>query len=310
MGEQIMSVVGPTGRILVPIALGLLLRAVGLFGDEEGALLRKFVVRFTVPLFVFFSVYEARPESVASILPMAAAFLLMTAALFLVGWAASAPFRAPHQKTAVHACVTFGNYGWMGLGVAHALLGEPGSQRVVYFFLLWWPAFYAFGLTIGLIHVGRRRGAVPLRDAAAIALPPIVALGVGLALNLAAVPVPGFVALTLRPFGEMTVPLILLSLGMMLDFRRLGREVKPALLVSALTLVVGPLIGWGLAALLARDPVSFRVIILEGAMPVATLTPLLEENYAMDKDLVSTAIVLSTLLCLVTVPVVAALTAV
>ena len=41
-------------------------------------------------------------------------------------------------------------------------------------------------------------------------------------------------------------------------------------------------------------------------MPVATLTPLLEENYAMDKDLVSAAIVLSTLVSLVTVPVLAA----
>ena len=41
-------------------------------------------------------------------------------------------------------------------------------------------------------------------------------------------------------------------------------------------------------------------------MPVATLTPLLEENFAMDKDLVSTAIVLSTLVSLATIPALAA----
>ena len=48
-------------------------------------------------------------------------------------------------------------------------------------------------------------------------------------------------------------------------------------------------------------------MVLEGAMPIATLTPILEENYPMDKDLTSTAIVLSTLLSLATIPLVAGL---
>jgi predicted permease len=73
------------------------------------------------------------------------------------------------------------------------------------------------------------------------------------------------------------------------------------------TLVIGPVIGWVLAVLLTRDLVSWQVVILEGAMPVATLTPLLEENYEMDKDLVGAAIVLSTILSLVTLPILAAL---
>jgi len=306
--EQMAGVIASIGRVLVPIGLGLFLRSVRLFGDAEGAVIRKFVVRFTVPLFVFFSVREAQPDSLASIGPMMGAFLLMTAALFLVGWAAARALVEPAQRTAVHACITFGNYGWMGLGVAQALLGGPGSQRVVYFFLLWWPAFYAFGLTIGFLHVGRRKGGVPVGNAVAIAAPPILALVLGLGLNVGGVDVPAPLSAILRPFGDMTVPLILLSVGMTLDLGALRRELRPALLVSAATLIVGPLIGWGLALLLAGDPVSFRVMVLEGAMPVATLTPLLEENYAMDKDLVSTAIVLSTAASLVTIPVVAALT--
>ncbi len=294
-------------EVLCPMALGLLLRLIGLFDDREGEMLRKFVVRFSVPVLCFFSLYAAKPQSVAAIAPMAGAFVLLTSAMWLVGWLAARWFFEPSRRTAVHACITYGNYGWMGLGVMTALLGAGGTQRVVYFFLLWWPVFYGLGLPIGLIHVGRQKGGVPLGRTIAIAAPPILCSALGLAANLGSVHVPSIVEHTLRPFGEMTVPLILLSVGMMLDVRRLGSAMRPAILVTAVTLLVGPLIAWGIAALLARDTASYQTIIMEGAMPVATLTPVLEENFAMDKDLVSTAVVLSTLVSLVTIPAVAAL---
>jgi len=293
-------------QILFPMGLGLLFRLVGLFGDREGELLRKFVVRFTVPVLVFFSLYGARPESIAAIAPMATAFVLMCLIMFLVGWAVAVRFDGPSRRSAVHACLTFGNYGWMGLGVMAALLGAEGTQRVVYFFMLWWPVFYGLGLPIGFIHVDGRKGGVPVRKAVAVAAPPLLATLLGLGANVASVRVPDLLAVTLSPFGEMTVPLILLSVGMMLDLSRLRTALGPATAITAVTLVVGPLVGWLLAVLLARDAVTYQSIILEGAMPVATLTPLLEENYAMDKDLVGTAIVLSTLVSLVTIPIVAA----
>ena len=136
---------------------------------------------------------------------------------------------------------------------------------------------------------------------------PIVALALGLAMNLRGAAVPALAADVLEPFGRMTVPLIILSVGLMLDFGRVGRAIGPALLISAVALLLGPLVGWALAAALAPDALSYKVMILQGAMPVATLIPLLEENYEMDKDLVNTAIVLSTALSLITIPAVAAI---
>ena len=96
--EHLISVLLPTGKVLAPIGPGLLLRSVGLFGDREGEVLRKFVVRFALPLFVFFSVSEARPESIAAILPMMAAYVLLTAILFVLGWGAAMLFKEGPQK--------------------------------------------------------------------------------------------------------------------------------------------------------------------------------------------------------------------
>lgn len=305
--QTILDAVLPVSRILIPIGIGFFLRLVGLFGDTEGVVLRQFVVRFTVPVFVFFSVFEAPPDSIRAIGPMAGALPLVTAGLFVLGWFASRFVEGAPAKTAVHACCTFGNYGWMGLGVAQALLGPEGVLRALFFILPWWPVFYAFGLPIGLMHVGRRKGGVPWRHALAVAAAPLTALALGLACNLGSVRLPSLVAGAVKPFGDMTIPLILLSVGMMLDFSRVRAHLRPALLVSAVTLGVGPFIGAAVAALLTRDPVSARVMVIQAAMPVATLVPVLADSYEMDMDLANTAIVVSTALALVTIPVVSIL---
>ena len=291
-------------QVLVPIFLGLAFRLAGIFGDKESDVLRRFVVRLAVPVLIFFSMYEAKRETVSALPRMMIAFVLISVALFFLGWLISRVADRVGQRTAIHACATFGNYGWMGFGVCQVLLGQEGLQKAVFFILLWWPVFYGIGIPIGLLHAHERKGKLPLAKALKVALPVLGAMGLGLIFNFARIEMPELVIKTIKPFGDMTVPLILFSVGLMLDFSRVHESISPALLVSAVTLLAAPLIGWGVASLVAEDPVSYGVIIIEAAMPVATLTPVLAENYDMDLNTTGTCIVISTVLSMITVPVV------
>ena len=292
--------------VLIPIGLGQAFRQLGLFGDEEGEAFEKLVVRLCVPVLVFFALYDMPLENLSAMPRMMGGFVLMTAALFCVGWLCSLAVEGPERKAAVHASVMLGNYGWMGLGVCGALLGDPGVVRVVFFISLWWPVFYGFGVPVGLLHAHRRREGVPWKRVVSVAAPTLVCLGAGLALNAGGVELPALVEKVFRPFDEMTVPLILFSVGCMLKVSRAGRHLRPALLVSAATLLVGPFIGWGLGYVLGGGDVTAKVLILEGAMPVATLTPVLGATIDLETDLVRVCIAMSTLLSLATLPVVAA----
>jgi len=294
-------------EVLIPITIGLLLRLAGLFGDREGKVLQKFCVRFAVPVLVFFSMYDVEPQALPEIPAMMAALVLLSVTLFAAGWLCSRFVNSSARKAAVHACVLFGNYGWMGFGVAQTLLGGAGLVRAVFFTLLWWPVFYGFGLPLGVIHGGGRKGGVPVGKVLRVVAPLLGCLCLGLVFNLSGWKLPPVLDASLRPFGDMAVPLILFSVGVMLDLGRMRSNLAPALLISALTLVVAPFIGWGVAALLARSAVSYKVIIMEAAMPVASMTPLLAENIEIDLDLVNATIAVSTVLSLVTVPIVAAL---
>jgi hypothetical protein len=110
---------------------------------------------------------------------------------------------------------------------------------------------------------------------------------------------------SLRPFANMTVPLILFSVGLTLDLREMRGSLVPALVVSGVVLVLGPLLGRLIAGAIAPTAIAWNVLVLEGAMPVATTTPILEECYPLDMGIVGTSITVSTLLSLVTMPVVA-----
>jgi hypothetical protein len=302
-----MDVIVKILEVLLPITLGLMFRLMGLFGDEEGEALRKLCVRFTVPALIFFSMYDMQTDTISAMVPMVASFLLMCVALFFVGWLCSLIVSGAARKSAVHACITFGNYGWMGLGVSQTLLGNEGLNRVVFFILLWWVAFYGLGIPIGLIHSGGKNRKVPIAHGIKVASPVLVCLAVGLLFNFTGFQLPGFLNASLRPFADMTVPLILFSVGVTLDVTKVLHNVRPAAVVTAVTLVVGPIIGWVLGLVLADSDISHKVMILEGAMPVATLTPVLAANIDLDLDLANTAIALSTLLSLITVPMVAAI---
>ena len=294
-------------EVLAFIFLGLAFRTAKVFDDRDGELLRRFVIRFPIPVLVFFSMYEAERQAVAAIPTMVAALVLVSAALFVLGLACSRFVSGVGRKTAVHACATFGNYGWMGFGVCFVLLGAEGLRRSVFFVLLFWPVFYAFGFAIGLIHTRGRIGRLPIGAALKVALPVAGAMLSGLTLGLVGWELPELVEKAFRPFGQMVVPLVLFGAGLTLSVQRMRRSLAPALMASAVALIAGPLVGLGVAAALTRDPVSFKAIVIEAAMPVAALTSLLAETFEMDLDLVNTAIVVSTLLSLVTLPIVAAL---
>ena len=65
--------------IMLPIALGWLLKRVRLFKESEVAALRKFVMRVAVPFLIFQNLYRADVESLQQALPIVLAFTLLTA---------------------------------------------------------------------------------------------------------------------------------------------------------------------------------------------------------------------------------------
>ena len=173
--------------------------------------------------------------------------------------------------------------------------------------MLWWPVFYTAGMLIGIVH-HEPENSKGIVSAMIKRIAPIAgALLIGIVLNIAGVPLRRLIEETSRTFGNLTVPLILLSVGMQLDFSTILPKLPAAALVCGIRLVVSPLCAIAVAFIIrgvfAVDDVSVRVILLNGAVPVATVVPVLGEHYPMDTAIAGASIVLSTSISLISIPI-------
>lgn len=290
-------------QILIPIAVGFILRTVGLFGEAESAILRKFVIYVSIPFLVFYSMYTAVLPSFSQAVSIVIALPVLTLIFHLVGLVIRRLVPLDKgSKTALLACITFGNYGWLGWSAVYTVLGNQGLNQAFFFTLLWWPIFYGFGTIIGFGSPSK--GGIRLKSVALVTGLPVGCIAVGILMNIMDVSIPSFVLSSIGSIGNTTIPLILISVGMGLTATNFKSLLLPALLISGIRLGLGPILGLLTSSVLPVGDLGADVVILLSAMPVATVTPILCDYFDMDRDLISVSIVLSTVLSLVTVPIV------
>ena len=114
-------------------------------------------------------------------------------------------------------------------------------------------------------------------------------------------PVPAWLANTADLLGGLTIPLMLLSLGVSLaslEVRLLGLSLG----LGLLRLGMGAGVGLTLGSVLGLDPVAAGVVALQSAMPTAVYNYLLAARYGGPADAVAGTVVVSTVLSLITLP--------
>lgn len=96
-------------------------------------------------------------------------------------------------------------------------------------------------------------------------------------------------------------PLMMVSIGLGL---RMPRRTSAALLAPAIVikLVLAPLVAYVVARPLIADPDVFLATMLEAGMPTMMLTMVFADRYGLDTDILAQAIVVSTIVSMITLP--------
>ncbi len=134
-----------------------------------------------------------------------------------------------------------------------------------------------------------------------LSVPPLYAAAIGLLLNFANVTVPGLIIEPLRLISQMAIPLVLLILGYNLSKTRLT-GLPTTMLASFLRLGIGLLLGFLVVNLFHLSGILRAVVILDSAMPAAANVSLLATKYENEAELVSSAVFVTTIACLVIIP--------
>ncbi len=117
--------------------------------------------------------------------------------------------------------------------------------------------------------------------------------------------VPGYIENTTFLLTYTTIFLVLMSLGIALSRFEVVSWTKASIL-GAVRVIIGPIIGFSLIRYLDLDGFAAGVLLIQSAMPSAVLTYLVGSMYSDKKvvDSVASVIVTSTVMSLITVPIV------
>jgi predicted permease len=188
----------------------------------------------------------------------------------------------------------FMNAGNMGIPLALFAFGDAGMQRATLIFVIATCLQYSLGL---YILIGRGNWMEIFR------LPLIYAAVAGLAVNLLGSKIPELLMQPLSMLGAATIPLMLVTLGYRLydvESLRWGHALGGALLR-----ICGGFAAANIAVmLLGAGGVNRQVLLLYGCLPSAVINFVLTEKYRQDPALAASIVVLSTLISVITVPIV------
>lgn len=186
----------------------------------------------------------------------------------------------------------FPNAGNMGLPVALYAFGEPGLAFAVAAFLVLSLGHFSVGLLLsGAERTPGRLWANPIMLSLVLAVP----------LLFWEVRLPLWLANSLELMSGLTIPLMLLTLGVSLASIRV-RHLGRGLALGGLRLLLGAGIGWAVGAWLGLSPLAHGVLVTQAAMPVAVFNYLFALKAQRSPEEVASLVFCSTLLAFVFIP--------
>jgi len=196
----------------------------------------------------------------------------------------------------------FPNATYMGLPVLEQLLGPQGrSIALQYDLFACTPILLSLGILLAAAYGESHEQTHPLK--ALLKVPPLWAALLAVVLNLFGIPVPTGVDSWLNMLGVAVVPLMLISLGMSLQWSHWRNNYLPLLLPALLLqLMAMPLIVMNVAESIGATGDLLTGVTMEAAMPSMVLGLVLCDRYGLNTSLYAIAVTLSTALTLITLP--------
>jgi predicted permease len=243
------------------------------------------------PCLVFVSLVESNIAG-GEIAQIAASVVAITLTMGVLAFMAARALRlTPRQTSGFVLAVMFVNAGNYGLGVNRLAFGPEVESRAVIYFVTSSVLVYTGGVVIAKGFAGGWRGAIKQL----VRLPHIYALGLALLIRTQSWTVPQPLLEGLRIPAQAAIPLMLVLLGAQLANATVGQYWRPAVVGSTLSLIVAPLVAFGVVQVLNLGMLTRQAVVLEASMPAAVVSTLIATEFDAEPQLVTSTVVLSTL---------------
>ena len=212
----------------------------------------------------------------------------------------------PGSRGAYVCMLLFTNCGFIGFPVVQAIFGADAVFYASILNIPFYPCLYTLGVYL-LSKDAADRGL----GQAEIALswrtfvsPCMVASVAAVVLALTGLKFPAVLTNTIGTIGNITTPGALLVIGISIAKQPLREMLGSAkiYLMSALRLIILPVLIWFVLHFFLYDQTILGVIVVTFAMPTATMVSMLADEYGSDQRATVQGVFLTTLFSMVTIP--------
>jgi hypothetical protein len=252
-----------------------------------------------MPSLIFLAMYKVDMSILPLIAPIPLICLSVGAICGLLAYLFSKLKNYPEKtRWSVVSTSALFNSGFLGYPIVLGVFGGDGFVRAVFYDMGSTILFIMFGVLFSVIFAGRYLEILKR----AVSFPPLWAIILGLLLNFLHVNIGLISSNTLTYLGGATIPLIMISLGLSLDFKGIKENINTVLSVSAVKLFIAPLVAFIIVTILGIGGLEKQVTVIEAGMPSAMLSLVLAITYDLDIKIAAACIFLSTILSMATLP--------
>lgn len=305
--EQFFIVLNQIGIFLILIIFGILAVKFGILDEHSLGSVSKLVMRMALPAYIFINTAEgATRQGLAEsllVIPLAIALYLM---LFLLSLLLEKVFQLKGNRSHVfRAIVMFGNVGFMGIPLVVELYPDTALLYISLFTILDQGLFWTYGVSLTK-PVSDQKEKVSLKNLKNLLSPALVAIVGATILVLLNVHLPKLLITTLSKLGASSMPLSLLYIGGMLSMTDVRKVLRCGELYAeiGLKMLVLPLVFFIVMKLLNVPADMAGTMTFLTGLPAINMVAMLSKNNGSDGDYAVCAVMMTTIACLITLPLV------
>lgn len=305
--EQFFIVLNQIGIFLILIIFGILAVKFGILDEHSLGSVSKLVMRMALPAYIFINTAEgATRQGLAEsllVIPLAIALYLM---LFLLSLLLEKVFQLKGNRSHVfRAIVMFGNVGFMGIPLVVELYPDTALLYISLFTILDQGLFWTYGVSLTK-PVSDQKEKVSLKNLKNLLSPALIAIVSATILVLLNIHLPKLLITTLSKLGASSMPLSLLYIGGMLSMTDVRKVLRCGELYAeiGLKMLVLPLVFFMVMKLLNVPADMAGTMTFLTGLPAINMVAMLSKNNGSDGDYAVCAVMMTTIACLITLPLV------
>jgi hypothetical protein len=196
--------------------------------------------------------------------------------------------------------MVFSNCGFMGFPIAQSVFGNEGVVYAAIFNMVFNVFVWTYGVMLFNNTSSFKEVLKSLKN------PGILSAVIGLLIMVFSIKIPPIFMNTMKMVGGLTTPISMLIIGSLLSRSELSKIVKDKSMYygSLIKLILIPASLYFVSLLFKEHSMVLKTLILMQAMPAGAFTTIFAENFNKNKEYSAFIVSFSSLLSIVTIPIV------